>query len=616
MEERSSPNIGLEKGLHSRRHGPSPASSTSADSPWPRCRCFTSRVSRGCECARVGGPLRDAKPKLASWEDLYRERWTWDRIAKGSHGWLNCRSACNWDLYVKDGVVVREEQTANYEASEPGVPDFNPRGCQKGACYTEVMYGPSRLTVPLKRAGERGEGKWKQISWEQALREIAEKLIDICQRHGGEALVQDLGPHFDLGATNAARNRFFGMLGASLPDDWAEIGDLNVGATLSLGLPHIGGSSDEWFLSDFLVVWMMNPSVTQMSDAHFLYEAKYNGADLAVIDPVYSATAMRADQWLPIRPGTDAALGLATARHIWESGRIDLDYVREQTDLPILVRLDTGRFLRESDLQAGGADDLLYMWDAKQERHRPAPGSQGNDDRVKLFLGELEPVIEGRFEVELADGPQCRRSRRWARCSASTSTPWTFERTAAVTGLDVEVVSAIRRGLRGGRAAHGPVELGLEPLPQLGPHQSHQDPLPVAQGRDREEGRGLPLHRLGRDRRLRRRGERVGRGLPRHAARHGEGLRQRQGDRHAGGPDRRQEVRGAVPARALAAPDHRRDSCLTNSASQNYKFQGLPTISRASRTTSTRGPSPAMWPSPKPRAGCPPTPRRPSRAAG
>jgi anaerobic selenocysteine-containing dehydrogenase len=80
-----------------------------------------------------------AIPKLGSWEDLHRQRWTWDSIAKGSHGWANCRSACAWDLYVKDGIVVREEQSATYEASEAGVPDFNPRGCQKGACYTEVM---------------------------------------------------------------------------------------------------------------------------------------------------------------------------------------------------------------------------------------------------------------------------------------------------------------------------------------------------------------------------------------------------------------------------------------------------------------------------------------------
>ena len=133
-------------------------------------------VTSGLAALAAGGlPLfhfrRDAAaaptaPKLGRWRDLYRDRWTWDRIAKGSHGWANCRSACAWDLFVKDGIVVREEQSAPYAASEPGVPDFNPRGCQKGACYTEVMYGPSRLTVPLKRVGERGSGQWERIGWE------------------------------------------------------------------------------------------------------------------------------------------------------------------------------------------------------------------------------------------------------------------------------------------------------------------------------------------------------------------------------------------------------------------------------------------------------------------
>jgi len=122
-------------------------------------------------------PGNAAAAKLGSWQDLYRQRWTWDSVTKGSHGWLNCRSACNWNIYVKDGVVVREEQAANYQASEAGVPDFNPRGCQKGACYTEVMYGPTRLTAPMKRAGARGEGKWRRISWDQAIHEIAEKLV-------------------------------------------------------------------------------------------------------------------------------------------------------------------------------------------------------------------------------------------------------------------------------------------------------------------------------------------------------------------------------------------------------------------------------------------------------
>ena len=167
------------------------------------------------------------------------------------------------------------------------------------------------------------------------------------------------------------------MMGAALPDDWAEIGDLNIGATLTFGMPHIGGSSDEWFLSDYLVVWMMNPSVTQIPDAHFLFEAKYNGAELVVIDPhLQRHRDPRRPAGCRSRPGTDAALGLATARHIWDSGRIDLAYVREQTDLPLLVRLDTGRFLRESDLVARGRDDLLLRLGSGARvawPRRPAP---------------------------------------------------------------------------------------------------------------------------------------------------------------------------------------------------------------------------------------------------
>ena len=140
-----------------------------------------------------------ATPKLGNWQDLYRQRWTWDGLVKGSHGGANCRSACAWDMYVKGGVVVREEQTAAYGQSEAGVPDFNPRGCQKGACCTEVMYGPSRTTVPLKRVGPRGSGRWERIGWEQAMREIAEKCIDAATRFGTDTLYQDLGPNFEIG---------------------------------------------------------------------------------------------------------------------------------------------------------------------------------------------------------------------------------------------------------------------------------------------------------------------------------------------------------------------------------------------------------------------------------
>src|SRR3990172_10577248 len=119
-------------------------------------------------------------PAYRTWEDLYRKKWTWDRISKGTH-YVNCwyQRGCNWNVYVKDGVVFREEQAATYEQTNAFVPDFNPRGCQKGACYSHRMYDPDRLKYPLKRAGERGEGKWQRVSWDEALRDIANTLLEV-----------------------------------------------------------------------------------------------------------------------------------------------------------------------------------------------------------------------------------------------------------------------------------------------------------------------------------------------------------------------------------------------------------------------------------------------------
>jgi nitrate reductase alpha subunit len=99
--------------------------------------------------------------------DLYRRRWTWDRVAKGTHH-VNCwyQRGCCFDVYVKDGLVSREEQAGTYAQTNPEVPDYNPRGCQKGACYSERMYDATRLRYPIKRIGARGEGKWKRVCLE------------------------------------------------------------------------------------------------------------------------------------------------------------------------------------------------------------------------------------------------------------------------------------------------------------------------------------------------------------------------------------------------------------------------------------------------------------------
>ena len=138
---------------------------SAADRAWALNRLEPSEDSLGEEY-----PYRD-------WEDLYRREYSWDKIGKAAHC-INCVGNCAFDVYVKDGIVIREEQLAKYPQINPNVPDANPRGCQKGAIHSAAMYEADRLRYPLKRTGERGEGKWQRVSWDEITEEIADKIID------------------------------------------------------------------------------------------------------------------------------------------------------------------------------------------------------------------------------------------------------------------------------------------------------------------------------------------------------------------------------------------------------------------------------------------------------
>ncbi len=387
-----------------------------------------------------------AVPEYRRWEDVYRQRWVWDRVVHSSHARANCISACSWNVFIKEGIAWREEQNAIYEPSEPGVPDFNPRGCQKGACFTHVMYEPSRILYPLRRVGPRGSGKWKRISWDDALGEIADAMIDAAVEHGTDSIIYDHGTtNIDFGADTASEMRFFTTIGATSIDSWAGVGDMPAGAVQTWGMYNVEGTSDDWFKSDFIIVWVGNPTYTRIPEAHFMNEARYRGAKVVVIAPDYNASAIHADYWINPRVGTDAALALAMAQVILAEGLHKPEYVKEQTDLPILVREDTGHYLRQSDLRNGGSDEIIYFWDGAANRLAEVPGCQGKGD--SLALDSLRPELSGRHSVRLAGGKEVSVRPFIERLREHLDANYMPEHVAAITGVAAETIRRLAREL-------------------------------------------------------------------------------------------------------------------------------------------------------------------------
>ncbi len=386
-------------------------------------------------------------PRYESWGDVYRDKWQWDRVVKGTHNRANCFSACSWDLYVKEGIVWREEQADVYTQTNDSVPDFSPRGCQKGACYSDLHHEPSRITHPLKRVGERGGGKWKRISWDEAFDEIADAVIDAAVEGGGETIVFDGGTtNGDFGPDSFGEMRWANVLGATTIDSWAGVGDMPNGILQTWGMFNADGTTDDWFYSDYIILWVSNPVYTRIPDIHFIHEARYRGAKLVVISPDFSASTVHADLWINIEQETDAAFGLAVANVIIEETLYDDTAVREQTDLAFLVREDTGRYLREEDLNKAGKEDLFYLWDEKTNKPVKAPGCKGDGSR-SIALGNIQPAIDGSWEVKLANGQAVRVRRLFQVLGEHLNVNYTPEKQEELTGIRSTIVRHFAREL-------------------------------------------------------------------------------------------------------------------------------------------------------------------------
>ncbi|MBL7119436.1 MAG: molybdopterin-dependent oxidoreductase [Dehalococcoidia bacterium] len=325
---------------------------------------------------------------------------------------MGCGMACGLLAHVRDGALTKIEPA--------DFPDPKYRHlCARALATIKLVYHPDRLKYPLKRLGERGEGKWQRISWDEALETIAARLKEIGERHGWRSLMWETA---GIGALDTAYARFAGCLeatGVSLIGFGDAAGPCGDRASF-------GTLWGEAYQTDFeepamCVLWGNNPAETQPFGMRKLMDAKEKGARVVVIDPRFTPTASKADEYIPIRPGTDTALALGLMHVILEERLHDPSFVAQYTVGPFLVNSRTGLFLREADVLPGSSGKYL-VWDSPtgQARAYDAP--------------EAAPTLTGVYSV---GGVDCRPAFQLLADLAGDYPP---EKVSEITGVPADTI--------------------------------------------------------------------------------------------------------------------------------------------------------------------------------
>ncbi len=370
--------------------------------------------------------------------ERYRSRTEADGVGWGSHC-VDCYPAnCTYRVYTRDGRIVREEIAGPIDPPPPGdVPDDLPLGCNKGAAWSRQLDAGDRVLHPMRRVGERGSGAWEQISWDEALDEIADGLIDAIETTGAASIVREGSPEV---GTGLGPDRFLSLLGGTTTDLNGAINDYAAGLQLTFGKPNQLMRPRDIFHADTILLWHINPAYTLIPVFHYLTEARYRGARVVLISPDVSPSHCHVDQHIPVEWGSDPALGLAMCQVIVAEGLVDEDFVRTQTDLSLLVRTDTERFLRQSDLPGGGRDDQFFHL---------VDGEVTPADRGDLLAG-AGAALDGSATVTLGDGSEVEVRPLMVRLRDHLGA-YTPDAVASRVGTHPEVIRDLARMVASGR---------------------------------------------------------------------------------------------------------------------------------------------------------------------
>ncbi|MGO4191477.1 nitrate reductase subunit alpha [Arthrobacter sp. YAF17] len=381
---------------------------------------------------------------------FYRDRWSHDKVVRSTHG-VNCTGSCSWKVYVKDGIITWESQQTDYPSVGPDSPEYEPRGCPRGAAFSWYTYSPTRVRFPYARGvlvemyreakarlgdpvlafadvvGDperrrryqqaRGKGGLVRVSWQEAIEIAAAAHVNT---------IKDYGPDRCAGfspipamsmVSHAVGTRFIQLIGGVMTSFYDWYADLPVASPQVFGDQTDVPESGDWWDARYLMMWGSNVPVTRTPDAHWMAEVRYRGTKVVTVSPDYADNTKFADEWLPAQAGTDAALAMAMGHVMLKEFFVDrdvpffADYVRQYTDLPFLVRLERrddgtltpAKFLTAKDLPAeAGAEDAAFrtvLFDKATGRPAVPNGSMGfrysgsGEGKWNLDLEGIDPAL-------------------------------------------------------------------------------------------------------------------------------------------------------------------------------------------------------------------------------
>ncbi|KXG43859.1 nitrate reductase subunit alpha [Tepidibacillus decaturensis] len=361
------------------------------------------------------------------WEKLYRNRWQHDKVVRTTHG-VNCTGSCSWKVFVKDGIITWENQAIDYPTTGPDMPEFEPRGCPRGASFSWYTYSPLRVKYPyirgillqfwrdaLKEANGDAVEAWKRIvedpdkvrayksargkggmvrtSWNEAYQIISAQLLYTIKKYGPDRIAGFTPIPAMSMISYAAGSRFLSLVGAPMLSFYDWYADLPPASPQIWGEQTDVPESSDWYNAGYLMMWGSNVPLTRTPDAHFMTEVRYKGTKVVSVSPDYAESVKFADTWLAVNPGSDGALAQAMTHVILKEFYIEkqtpyfIDYAKKYTDLPYLVTLKkkgdsfiTDRFLLANDLADTyeNAEWKTVVFDEKTQQFVVPIGSIGH----------------------------------------------------------------------------------------------------------------------------------------------------------------------------------------------------------------------------------------------